>query len=114
MSSSDQRKYPRLPVNLSATYRSASLTIKGQVSNLSQSGLSLRCSRTDPLGTQAVLELELPSSDSPIALPARVIWVSIDPDRGATMGVRFEEATQEALTVLSTFVLRSSQSRLGA
>lgn len=85
--------------------------VTGRVSNLSQSGLSVRCNEVDPLGTTAQIDLELPSQDDPITLSGRVVWVTSDSDRGSTMGIGFDELPKASALALANFVLRSSQTR---
>jgi hypothetical protein len=109
----DKRRYPRLPVNLPATYTSSRMGLDVRVSNLSQTGLSLRCSDVDPVGTTVDLALTIPTEPEPLCLRGRVIWIRSDPDRDATVGIAFEELAESAQLAIANFVLRSSGARAG-
>lgn len=111
MSDSEKRQHPRLPVNLPATYSSANLIIDAYVSNLSQSGLFLRCSAVDPIGTHAEVTISLPSEPQPLVVSGEVIWSSASGDRASGMGVRFGELAVDVRRALANYLLHSSYVR---
>lgn len=108
MSAQEKRSFPRLPVNLQATYRSATLGLEVQISNLSRSGLSLRAADIDPVGTLAEITFTLPTESTALTLSGRVIWVRTDPDGDASMGIEFEQWSRAERAALANFVLKSS------
>jgi len=98
-SGSDRRQTPRVAVHLSATYRSLSRTVDAHVLNLSQSGLFLKCSDCDQVGTAAHVELALPNRE-PLVLDGVVVWS--DP---SGMGIRFGDLERDARMALANFIM---------
>jgi hypothetical protein len=96
----DRRRCPRVPVQITATYRSTNLTIDAQVRNLSQTGLFLECDRVDATGTVAHVELDRPGDDT-LVVPSKVVWS----DKVMGMGIRFQDMSRELRAALANFIL---------
>jgi len=107
----DLRQHPRLPVNLPATYCSANLIIDVRVSNLSQTGLFLRCSAVDPIGTLAEVTISLLEQAAPLVVSGEVIWSFAMSDRPSGMGLRFGALSKETRAALANCLLQSSHGR---
>jgi len=107
---SDKRRYPRLPVNLSATYLSGTRKLEARVSNLSQEGLSLQCEQVDPVGTTAEVAIQA-SDDNLLVLSGKVLWVHDDPDRPQAMGIGLSELDSQARQALERYLERCTNPR---
>lgn len=107
---SEKRRHPRLPVNLTATYRSDSFAGDVRVTNLSQDGLSVACGGVDVLGASGEITLILDPQKGSITLPLRVIWVSSNPDREFGMGLQFQSLAEPQRMALNGFLRRNGWS----
>jgi hypothetical protein len=102
--SSEQRRTPRIPVDLPARYRSEGVSLDGRAWDLSQDGMFFMSPFLDDTPGEINLELDLPDSDEPLRLTGEVRWVD-DGALHAGMGIRFHNiAIQERLR-LANFVI---------
>ncbi|MCA9671865.1 MAG: PilZ domain-containing protein [Myxococcales bacterium] len=95
----ERRHAPRVAVYLAATYRSSSRVVDAHVVNLSQSGLFLKCSESDKIGTRADIELVLPNRD-PLRLSGTVVWSDV-----SGMGIQFGNLDRTDRMALANFIM---------
>ena len=100
----EKRRAHRVRVNLSARYRSQSVSLDGNVSDLSCDGLFLRSEFLDDTGTPVDLDLELPGTERPIRLHGKVVRTDATP-LACGMGIRFHEVHAPARLQLANYML---------
>jgi hypothetical protein len=101
----DNRRTPRISVDLPARYRSPSISLDGRAGNLSQDGMFFVSSFLDDAIDEINIELDLPDSDTPLTLPARVAWVDPAPLH-AGMGIRFTNVGMNDRLRLANFMIQ--------
>ncbi len=109
---SDRRRYRRVPLRLGVTYRSPTLTVDAQTSNLSLGGAFVISSRFDPIGTEADVILTVPEADA-LQLRGRVAWTTAleTTASGASasgMGLVFQALGRDPRLMLANLLLSSS------
>lgn len=106
MNPADQRRAPRIPVDITARYRSETVWMDGRVGNLSQDGMFFMTPYLDAPPEEIAVELDIPNAD-PVTLTGQVCWV----DDGAThagMGIRFTNVQHRERLLLANFLIRRS------
>jgi uncharacterized protein (TIGR02266 family) len=101
---SDQRRSPRIPVNLSAEYRSPHLHLDGRVTNISQGGIFFRSDLLDESGVEARVALNLPERNEPLELVGDVAWIN-DAQGDPGMGIRFRDVPLVDRILLANFMI---------
>ena len=107
MSSSENRKSPRLPADVKVDYRTVGSFITDYTRNISQGGIFIRTSLPLDVGERVRLRLTLPDGDAPFALDGVVKWVSTLKDREKHppgMGIEFVDFTDEVKKKLEDMV----------
>jgi hypothetical protein len=107
----EKRAAQRIPVNLRAYYRSRDTSIEGWVADLSRLGLFLRSEFFDDLGSEAVIDLDLPGNVEPLRLRGEVVRVDSRPT-SCGMGIRFASIPAEARRPLANFMIERSYQTL--
>jgi uncharacterized protein (TIGR02266 family) len=101
---SDQRRSPRIPVNLAAEYKSPHLHLDGRVVNISQGGVFFRSDLLDENGVEARVSLALPERPEPLEIVGDVAWIS-DQDGEPGMGIRFRDVPLVDRILLANFMI---------
>jgi hypothetical protein len=104
MNSYEQRRAPRVPVDLPARYRSGNVSLDGRVTNLSQDGMFFVSPFLDDSHGEVYLEVDLPDSDVPLNLSGEVAWVDDGPLHGG-MGIRFINVAIKQKLQLANYVI---------
>jgi len=105
---SDQRRSPRIPVNLVAEYKSPHLHLDGRVVNISQGGVFFRSDLLDENGVEARVSLALPERPEPLELVGDVAWISDGAEENigeAGMGIRFRDVPLVDRILLANFMI---------
>src|SRR5262252_8724519 len=100
---SDQRRSPRIPVNLVAEYKSPHLHLDGRVMNISQGGVFFRSDLLDDHGVEARVSLALPERTEPLEIVGDVAWISDEGESG--MGIRFRDVPLVDRILLANFMI---------
>ena len=100
----EKRKSHRIRVNLPARYRSLSVSLDGEVSNLSTEGLFLRAEFLDETGTIVYVDLDLPGADSPVKISGEVVRTD-DKPLSCGMGIRFQNLLLPTRLQLANYML---------
>jgi type IV pilus assembly protein PilZ len=101
----NQRRFPRVPVHLAMTYRSAAELRAATIETLSEGGVFIRTRAPLPIGTPIDLDITVQDQEhGSITLRGKVVWVRPAPDldRGDVdlpegMGVAFLDTPPEPL-----------------
>jgi len=103
----DQRRSPRIPVNIRAEYRSGHLHLDGRVVNISQGGVFFRSDLLDQSGAEARGLLSLPERNEALELVGDVAWISEgeDSSNAAGMGIRFRDVRLVDRILLANFMI---------
>ena len=104
----DQRRSPRLRVDLPAAYRSPSLHVDGRVVNISQGGIYFSAELLDQSGCTARVSLTIPERPEPLELVGDVVWTGEGDDLGdlpAGMGIRFRDVPLVDRILLANFMI---------
>jgi uncharacterized protein (TIGR02266 family) len=101
---SDQRRSPRIPVNLAAEYKSNHLHLDGRVVNISQGGVFFRSDLLDENGVEARVSLALPERPEPLEIVGDVAWIQ-DQDGVPGMGIRFRDVPLVDRILLANFMI---------
>ena len=104
MSSSEQRRTPRISVDLPARYRSGNVSLDGRAGDLSQDGMFFMCDLLDDHYGEVAVELDLPDSPVPLRLTGEVRWVDEAPLHPG-MGIRFKNLAIPERLRLANFVI---------
>lgn len=104
---SDRRGAHRIDVHLTARYSSDSVSLSGQVANLSRHGLFLRSEFLDTRGARARLDVTIPGDNEPVQLDGEVVRV-VEAPGASGMGIRFRELGPEARRRLANFMIERS------
>jgi hypothetical protein len=106
----EKRRAHRVRVNLPARYRSKSVSLDGQVCNLSCDGLFLRSEFLDDMGTTVDVDLDLPGTSGPLKLQGEVVRTDASP-LACGMGIRFRDVRLPVRLLLANYMLlRTSRS----
>lgn len=105
MNAVEQRRAPRVPVDLPARYRSGSVWMDGRAGNLSQDGMFFMTPFLDDPTGEIAVELDLPDQDAPLRLAAEVVRVD-DAPLHAGMGIRFVNVAMRERLTLANFLVR--------
>jgi uncharacterized protein (TIGR02266 family) len=100
----EQRRHPRINVDLPVRYRSDAVSLDGRACDLSQDGLFFVSSYLDEPGGEIAIELDLPDSDVPLRLSGEVRWIDEAPLH-AGMGIRFVNVAITERLRLANFVI---------
>jgi hypothetical protein len=104
----EQRRAPRIAVDLPARYRAGDVALDGRVGNLSQDGLFFHTPFLDGFaGDEVAVEVDLPDSDEPLALSGEVRWVDDTPLHSG-IGIRFTNVAIKERLLLANFVIRKT------
>lgn len=96
----DRRESARVPVRLSATYRSVTATTEGLVTDLSRLGLFFSGAPGDGIGTEAVIDVLLPNARLSLAGQ-----VARRDDGTAGIGFRFGDLADDDRRLIANIVL---------
>src|SRR5688500_15495794 len=96
----DQRRAPRVPVDLPARYRSSTVWMDGRAGNLSQDGMFFSTLYLDDTREEVGVEIDLPDREQPLALVGQICWVDDHPQH-AGMGIRFTNMSLEERLLLA-------------
>lgn len=102
----EKRSAYRVPVQLSACYRSPAATIEGTVTDLSRLGMFLSADFLDAPGTAGVIEVLLPDSVQPLFLRGEIVRVATGDQHG--MGIRFGALPDDVRRPLANFMMEAS------
>jgi len=102
--SEDQRRSPRISVNLSAECRSSQLHLDGRVVNISQGGVFFRSDLLDQSGAEVRVLLTLPERHQPLELRGDVAWIK-NAAGNAGMGIRFRSLPLVDRILLANFMI---------
>jgi len=102
--SEDQRRSPRISVNLSAEYRSTHLHLDGRVVNISQGGVFFRSDLLDQSGAEVRVLISLPERHEPLELKGDVAWTKDAAGNGG-MGIRFRSLPLVDRILLANFMI---------
>ncbi|MBK9031675.1 MAG: PilZ domain-containing protein [Myxococcales bacterium] len=103
----DRRIAERVPVRLTATYRSVHGAIHGVVTDLSRHGLFFAGLHTEDIGTAGVVEVHL--RDRQLVLRGRV--ARHDPGPHGGLGFSFDDLEDHARRQIANIVLSAHSSR---
>lgn len=102
----NKRLFPRVPVHLAVTYRSASELRAATIETLSEGGVFIKTRAPLPIGTPITVEISLEDhGDKPVVIPGKVAWIKQQGDTGGGpegMGIAFTEALPAALRKILT------------
>lgn len=101
----EQRRAPRIPVDLPARYRSTNISLDGRAGNLSQDGMFFVSPYLDDAIEEVSVEIDLPDSEHPLTLAGQVCWVDDGPLHSG-MGIRFTNVPMTARLRLANFVIK--------
>ena len=107
----EKRKSHRVRVNLAARYRSLSVSLDGEVSNLSTEGLFLRADLLDETGTVVYVDLDLPGSEAPVKISGEVVRTD-DKPLSCGMGIRFHNLRLPTRLQLANYMLLRTSNAL--
>ena len=95
----NQRQFPRVPVHLALTYRSADELKAATIETLSEGGVFIRTRAPLPIGTPIDLDISLEDqSIGTITVRGKVVWLRrASADLADGMGVAFVDHPPEAL-----------------
>ena len=86
-------RYHRQSLNLPLAVQNGSKKIlRGQVTNLSQTGMGIHMTRTEPLEGHVSLQFGLPQKKSRLKVDGEVVWT----DKKGNAGIRFQNLAAEA------------------
>ena len=108
----EKRRSQRVRVNIRAAYRSETVTLYGQVADLSRNGLFLRSDYLDGKGSVVQVEILLPGQDVPLILGGEVVWVDLRPSCSG-MGIQFRQLPGHARRILANFMIEQAYPVLG-
>ena len=108
----EKRRSHRVRVNIRVAYRSASVTLYGQVADLSRNGVFLRSDYLDGKGSAVELEILLPGRDKALILRGEVVWVDLRPSCSG-MGIQFRNVQGMARRALANFMIEQAYPVLG-
>jgi type IV pilus assembly protein PilZ len=111
----DNRRAPRLPVDVKVDYRTAGSFITDYTRNISRGGLFIRTSLPLEVGERVRLRLTLPDGDAPFALDGVVKWIATLRDREKHppgMGIEFVDFDEDTRRKLEQMV-RTYEARAG-
>lgn len=103
----ENRRAPRLPVEVKVDYRSLGRFITDYTKNLSRRGVFVATSMPLPVGERVRIRLTVPDSDAPFALDGVVKWVASRQERDAHepgMGIEFLDEEPEVRAKLDELV----------
>jgi uncharacterized protein (TIGR02266 family) len=103
---SDQRGYPRLPVEIDITLESDSQFYAGFSENLSEGGIFVATHALRPVGTRLDVAFTLPGVKEPLRVEGDVCWLRIHSetsDLPPGMGLRFVSLTSHDAEVVRAF-----------
>lgn len=106
---SENRREPRLPVEVKVDYRTVGSFITDYSKNISKGGVFIHTSLPLPVGERVRLRLTLPDGDAPFALDGVVKWTSTlrDKDKHPPgMGVEFVDFSDEVKQKLEALVAK--------
>lgn len=89
MSSAQQRRAPRVPIEVRVEYKRINAFIADFTRDISSGGLFIRTSEPLAVGTEAMFTLSIPRMERPVTLKGRVQRV-IPSDDAAEMGMGIE------------------------
>jgi hypothetical protein len=103
--SREQRRTPRIRVDLPARYRSEVVSLDGRVGDLSQDGLFFASHLLDDAaGAEVALEVDLPDSNEPLRILGEIRWIDDGPQNPG-MGIRFLNVAVSERLRLANFVI---------
>jgi hypothetical protein len=86
-------RYHRQSLNLPLAVQNGSKkTLRGQVINLSQTGMGIHMTRTEPLEGHVCLQFGLPQKKSRLKIDGEVVWT----DKKGNAGIRFQNLPADA------------------
>lgn len=94
----DNRRQPRLPVDVKVDYRTVGSFITDYTRNISKGGVFIRTSLPLDVGERVRIRLTLPEGDAPFALDGIVKWTATLKDRDKHppgMGIEFVDFDEE-------------------
>jgi len=106
----EKRSAHRVPVRISACYRSEDATIEGTVIDLSRGGMFLSAAFLEAPGSSGVVEVALPGNIQPLFLRGEVVRVASRPYPG--MGIRFRDLPRDIRRPLANFMMEASYRQL--
>lgn len=104
-SSADQRRAPRIPVDLPVRYRSGNVSLDGRAGDLSQDGCFFLTPFLDDVAGEVEIEIDLPDADAPVTVGGEVRWID-DRPLHAGMGIRFTHVPLRERLLLANYVLQ--------
>ncbi len=108
----EKRRSRRVRVNIRAAYRSETVTLYGQVGDLSRNGVFLRSDYLDGKGSVVELEILLPGNEIPLTLRGEVVWLDLRPGCSG-MGIQFKNVHETARRALANFMIEQAYPVLG-
>ena len=104
----NERRFPRVPVEVPVIYASASLTVEALVRDLSRGGMFIATDLLDAVGTACQVTV-LPEGYAAMTFDGVVVHVAADPSRGrgeTGLGIQFDRARTEAYDWLDDTLAR--------
>ena len=108
LSSPDDRVHRRLSFELEVTLHSDTNFYMGLTENLSTGGIFMATHLVQPIGTEVLLQLRLPTRRGNLELVGRVRWVrehAVALDAPPGMGIAFEHIPADISRAIGEFLL---------
>jgi hypothetical protein len=106
MSSEERRRSPRLAVDVPVTIHVAGQAKKAILKDLCHDAALVELDRWEVLGTEVVLEMELPGSSGPLRVSGEVIRLAPGEQAGHGMAILFSAPSAEVEAGIDAFIAR--------
>ncbi len=100
----EKRKCKRTPARLGCWLVENDEAVCCGTFELSESGVSVRCSNPPAVGRTVRLQFYTPLSAGPVTVVAEVVWSTVEPD--GAMGLRFLDIDSGTMNVLRELMRR--------
>lgn len=104
MSTEERRRSPRLAVDVPVTIRVAEEVRKGVLKDICRDAALVELDRWEVLGTQVVLEMDLPGSPGPLSISGEVIRLAPGEQAGHGMAILFASPSAEVEAGIDAFI----------
>jgi len=115
MSSTEQRRFPRITTSIEVRYEFGSESFTDQALNLSLGGLCINADRPLDIGTHITVYFTLPGFDHSFSIGGMVVNKNSEetPERPPGMGIEFTKVDKEDERKLLQFIVQSQLTQKG-
>jgi PilZ domain len=109
MSIEERRRSPRLAVDVPVTIHVAGQPRKAVLKDICRDAALVELDRWEALGTEVILEMDLPGSSGPLRVTGEVIRLAPGEQAGHGMAILFSASTAEVETGIDAFIARQGE-----